>query len=228
MVSFLDEVIDELCSQEVKLAECIYILPSKRAGTFLKKIISKKLGKTILSPDVYSIEEFVEKIADLSYATQTQQLFELYKAYLESGTYEKESFESFLNWGQTLLQDINEIDRYLIDTSSLFSGLAAIQEVNHWSLRENQTSLMKNYLRFWNQLDDIYHTFNANLISQHIGHQGLVYRKASEVVIQYENQEKRPHIFLGFNALNAAESKIIQILLGNQQSKIFGTWTPTF
>src|SRR6056297_2184845 len=142
MVSFLEEVIDELYTIGVDIDQCIYVLPSKRAGTFLKKVISKKIGKTIVSPEIYSIEEFIEKVSGLSYASQTQQLFQLYKAYLEVGTYEKESFESFLNWGQTLLQDINELDRYLVDTSSLFSGLSAIQEVNHWSLQKDRTSLM--------------------------------------------------------------------------------------
>lgn len=221
MVSFLEEIVEELHKNKIDLKNCIYILPSKRAGTFLKKILSKKINKTVISPDIYSIEEFIEVIADLNYATQTQQLFELYKSYLEVGTYEKESFESFLNWGQTLLQDINEIDRYLIDSTSLFSGLAAIQEVTHWSVSDNQTSLMKNYLHFWKQLHNIYQTFNTNLINKNVGHQGLVYRKAAEAVTHYSKKETRPHIFMGFNALNTAESQIIQILLNTGGSKIF-------
>lgn len=221
MLNFLEEVIEELHNDKVAIEKCIYILPSKRAGTFLKKIISRKVGKTIISPDIFSIERFIEKIAGLSYASQTQQLFELYRAYLEVGSYEKENFESYLNWAQPLLQDINEIDRYLIDTSSLFSGLAAIQEVNHWSLAKEQTSLMKNYLHFWNQLHGIYKAFNSNLLDQQIGHQGLVYRKASEMSTQYAQNEKRPHIFLGFNALNTAESHIIQEILKDPNSKIF-------
>lgn len=221
MVSFLEEVIDELYNMGVDIDQCIYVLPSKRAGTFLKKIISKKISKTIVSPDIYSIEEFVENISGLSYASQTQQLFQLYKAYLQVGTYEKESFESFLNWGQTLLQDINELDRYLVDTSSLFSGLSAIQEVNHWSLQKDRTTLMENYLHFWKQLNQIYSTFNYNLLENEVGHQGLVYRKASEKITDYVSNTNKSHVFMGFNALNTAESNIIQTILANSNSKLY-------
>ncbi len=221
MVSFLEEVIEELHNNQVDIRKSIYVLPSKRAGTFLKKVLSKKVGKTIISPEIYSIEEFVEKISGLSYATQTQQLFELYKSYLQVGTYKKESFESFLSWGQTLLQDINEIDRYLVDASSLLSGLAAIQEVNHWSHGDKKTSLMKNYLHFWNQLYHIYSAFNSNLLKNNLGHQGLVYRKASEKIQEYINLEKRVHVFIGFNALNTSESTIIQAILNDCTSKIY-------
>lgn len=221
MLSFLEEVIEELYNEKVEIEKCIYVLPSKRAGTFLKKILSRKAGKTIISPEIYSIERFIEKIAGLTYASQTQQLFELYKAYLHVGTYEKEAFESYLNWGQTLLQDINEIDRYLIDPKKLFSGLSAIQNLNHWSLREDKTSLMKNYLHFWNQLHDIYQTFNSNLLERQLGHQGLVYRKASEMMPNYLQKEGRAHVFIGFNALNTAESNIIQEILTDPKSKIF-------
>ncbi|ASV32629.1 hypothetical protein CJ263_08910 [Maribacter cobaltidurans] len=221
MVSFLEDVIKELYNDQVDIGKSIYVLPSKRAGTFLKKVLSKKVGKTMISPDIYSIEEFVEKISGLSYATQTQQLFELYKSYLQVGTYEKESFESFLSWGQTLIQDINEIDRYLVDASSLLSGLAAIQEVNHWSHGDKKTSLMKNYLHFWNQLYHIYIAFNSNLLKNNLGHQGLVYRKASEKIQEYIDLEKRVHVFIGFNALNTSESTIIQAILNDSISKIY-------
>lgn len=221
MISFLEEVIEDLFKEQVDITECIYVLPSKRAGTFLKKIISKKIGRSIISPTVYSIEEFVEDISNITFASPTQQLFELYRAYLQVGSYEKESFESFLAWGQTLLQDINEIDRYLVNPSELFSGLSAIQQLNHWSLQDEKTDLMKNYLDFWKQLDAIYQAFNTNLLEQDIGHQGLVYRIASKKIQRYIQKENKPHILIGFNALNTAESEIIQCLLSKPKSKIY-------
>ena len=93
--SFIEEVVDDVWNIYAGIENLIFVLPSKRAGTFLKTAISKKARRTIQAPDIYSIEEFIEVVAGTSYANNTQQLFELYKAYLETGEYEKESFDSF-------------------------------------------------------------------------------------------------------------------------------------
>ncbi|MGB3149934.1 MAG: PD-(D/E)XK nuclease family protein [Maribacter sp.] len=210
MQSFIEDVIDDVWGTYNAVDNLIFILPSKRAGTFLKKALSKKADKTLQAPDIYSIEEFIENMAGISYANNTQQLFEIYKAYLETGTFEKESFDSYLNWAQTILQDFNEIDRYLVDGKKLFSGLAAVQELNHWSLSSEKTEMMKNYLDFWIHLAPLYEKFSANLLHKQIGYQGLVYRKAYENLHHYAKNESKTHIFLGFNALNTAESSILQ------------------
>ena len=221
MQSFIEEVINDLSSKFNDFEPLVFILPSKRAGTFLKKAISKQLGRTIISPLIYSIEEFIEQVSGLTYINNTQQLFELYETYLTIGEYQKESFESFLKWGQTLLQDFNEIDRYLIDGPKLFSNLSSIQELNHWSLTDEKTELMKNYLHFWNHLGAIYSAFNAKLLQENIGHQGLVYRKAAESITNYLSKNSKTHIFIGFNALNNAESKIIQAILETTDAEIY-------
>src|SRR5690606_7686550 len=113
MTTFLEEIAAQTVKDEQSLADTVYILPSKRAGTFLRNHISKILGKTSFSPKIYSIETFVEMISGLAYATTTDQLFILYKAYLQSFTGEKDSFYTFSKWAPTILQDFNEIDRYL-------------------------------------------------------------------------------------------------------------------
>ena len=225
--SFIEDVVEDVWNTHNSSSNLIFILPSKRAGTFLKKALSKKANTTIQSPDVYSIEEFIEIVAGISYANNTQQLFELYQAYLETGTYEKESFDSFLNWGQTILQDFNEIDRYLVDAKKLFSGLVAVQELNHWSLSADKTEMMENYLNFWKHLEPLYEKFTAALLAKDIGHQGLVYRKAYEHLDNYINKVEKTHIFLGFNALNNAESNILQSML-NAKSHIYWDIDPYF
>src|SRR5690606_18751842 len=120
---------------------------SKRAGTFLRKHISKTLGKTSFAPAIYSIESFVEKISGLAYASATHQLFVLYEAYLLTFQGEKEDFYSFSKWASTILQDFNEIDRYLVDTKKIFSYLSNIQEINHWYLRKEKTKMIEDYIR---------------------------------------------------------------------------------
>ncbi|MFK7811460.1 MAG: PD-(D/E)XK nuclease family protein [Maribacter sp.] len=222
MQSFLEEVIAKLKEEHHSLEDLIFVLPSKRAGTFLKNTIAKTAQRTAFAPEIYSIESFIEKISGLSYASNTQLLFELYSAYLNSAPKEEDNFFAFSKWGQTLLQDFNEIDRYLIDSEKLFSNLSAIQELNHWSLQGEKTKMMQNYLDFWNNLNQLYSNFNVILSEKGLGHQGLVYRQACKQLETYLDIHKNKiHVFIGFNALNMAESQIIQTILENSKADIY-------
>ena len=222
MRSFLEEIVNQVYSENESLEDTIFILPSKRAGTFLRNGIANSIEKTIFSPEIYSIEEFVSNISGLSSATNTQQLFELYYAYLGQNKTKQENFLDFSKWGQTLLQDINEIDRYLINTGKLFSNLSAIQEINQWYLTAEKTKMVEDYIKFWNNLEELYSAFNQRLLEQGIGHQGLIYRKAHENLETYlkANRSNR-YIFIGFNALNTAESNIIQRILETKNAEIY-------
>lgn len=222
MKSFLEEVVEEIGQKYGSFEDLIFVLPSKRAGTFLRNAFAKNSEKTFFAPNIYSIERFIEKISGLAYATQIQQLFFLYEAYLRSKSADQDNFYTFSKWGSTLLQDINEIDRYLIDAQKLFASLSDIQELDHWSLRTKKTRMMEDYLQFWYNLESLYYNFNGALLDKGLGHQGLVYRTACEELEGYlAEQSDKTFIFLGFNALNTAESKIIQHILSNSPSEIY-------
>ncbi|MEO9894138.1 PD-(D/E)XK nuclease family protein [Aurantibacter sp.] len=222
MQSFLEEVAEKVCQEYDKLENVIFILPSKRSGTFLRKALAKASKKTLFAPQIVSIENFVENISKLTTATHTQQLFELYKIHLINSNDDKTDFYSFSKWASTLLQDFNEIDRYLVDANKLFSNLTDIQEISHWSPDFEKTKMMEDYFQFWKQLKPLYHAFNKSLTSQNIGHQGLIYRKAYEKLDDYIQETiDKTHIFIGFNALNKSETLIIQKLIANPKNKIF-------
>jgi hypothetical protein len=51
-------------------------------------------------------------------------LFEFYEVYLSiTSKNNQQSFELFANWAKMLLQDFNEIDRYLLDANYVLSYL---------------------------------------------------------------------------------------------------------
>ncbi|MCM4166641.1 hypothetical protein KCTC52924_01488 [Arenibacter antarcticus] len=229
MKSFLQQLVDHLLSTYPSLDELILVLPSKRAGTVLRTTLATTSNKTLFAPKIYSIESFVEHISELETASSPEQLFTLYKAYSSITTEQKDNFSTFAKWGQTLLQDFNEIDRYLIDTKDIFSYLADIQEINHWSLQKDKSEIISNYIQFWNQLNPLYNTFNQLLKAKNLGHQGLIYRTACEQLPRYlENNSNKTHIFVGFNALNTAESFIIQEILAKTKAEIFWDSDPYF
>ncbi|HDZ14476.1 MAG TPA: hypothetical protein ENH60_06200, partial [Pricia sp.] len=84
MESFLEEIVDRIRLKYDDLEDLVFILPSKRAGTFLRNALARSTNTTFFAPDIYSIETFIEKISGLTYATQTQQLFNLYVTYRDN------------------------------------------------------------------------------------------------------------------------------------------------
>jgi len=166
MTTFIHDVLKHLQRTHQNLSDLTFILPSKRAGLFLKHEISKVVNQTLFAPQIISIEEFVEALSELKSITNTELLFEFYTTY--SALTKKEhldSFESFSKWAQILLQDFNEIDRYLIPQEKIFNYLSAIQDLKHWSLEDNKTDFVKNYLSFWNKLHHYYTHFTEHLVN---------------------------------------------------------------
>ena len=222
MQSFLEAVVAEVWKKYDNLENLVFILPSKRAGSFLKNLFASTTNRTRFAPAIYSIEQFVENLSGLTKAGNTQLLFELYKTYDEVIAGEKDSFYDFSKWGQLVLQDFNEVDRYLISTDKLFSYLSDIQELNHWYLKADKTPLMENYIRFWNNLPLLYKNYTDRLQSLGIAYQGLIYRMACVQLADYQKATKNTdHVFIGFNALNTAENYIIQEFLAENNADIF-------
>lgn len=223
MDSFLKEVISEIEKKDDNLSDLIFILPSKRAGLFLKQeLLKRNIDRTFFAPIILSIEEFITKLSGLHQIDTIQTLFDFYETYLTTHTHlDKENLEVFSSWAQTLIQDFNEIDRYCIDQKSFFSYLSSIQDLNHWYLQKEKTELIQKYISFWNNLYDYYNNFKDKLLKKKVGYQGLLYRKASENISDYIKHTKQKHILVGFNALNNAEQIIFQSMLEANVADIY-------
>ncbi len=224
MQSFLEKTVDYLHEKYGDdVSELCIVLPNRRAGLFLKTHFSKKLKKTFWSPEILATEDFVSLLAELEVADSTTLLFELYETVKQVGKRDIETFDEFSKWGQILLSDLNEIDRYLVDHKQLFGNLKDIKELEAWSLNseETLTDFQKQYLEFWKLLGEYYQNFSQRLLSQHQAYQGMAYRIVADNV--EERVGKHPWkkiIFAGFNALNKAEEEIIAKLLNADKAEI--------
>lgn len=223
MQTFLEETLSAIQKKYKDLSSLTLILPSKRAGGFLKNYLRETATETNFAPKIISIEEFIEELSDLKIVDTTELLFKSYEVYLTTNAIkEKEDFEVYASWATTLLADFNEIDRYLIDPAPFFNYLNSIQDINHWYVKDEKTPLIENYLRFWSSLHDFYKNLKSNLLLEKIGYQGMVYRKAAEDIEHYcTTHGNQRHIFIGFNALNNAEQHIFQELLETGNTDVF-------
>ena len=214
-----------------KLSDTVVILPNKRAKVFLIEAIKGQLSQTAFSPEIVSIEDFIQNISGVRSIDSIEQLFEFYEVYLSiTPSSQRQSFELFANWAKTILQDFNEIDRYLLDPSHVLSYLKDIEDIKKWGIEvENKTQLLENYIDFWKLLPNYYQSLYDHLLAKGIGYQGLIYREAVKNLNHFINTvHKKQFIFAGFNALNAAEEKIVQELLAVGQAKIYWDADQTF
>jgi len=222
MQSFIAKCLVKINANSSLISESVFVLPSKRAGVFLKKELANYYQTTFFLPKIISIEEFIEDVSGLTTSNNLETLFTFYNVYVSIIPQElKESFESFSKWGQILLHDFNEIDRYGIDAQQFFSNLSNIKQIETWSPSDEPTTLIKNYLDFWRNSYQYYDKLQTELLQNGVGYQGLVYRQASEQVESYIQNNSSHHYFLGFNALNASEETIFQALLQQKKATVF-------
>jgi hypothetical protein len=224
-LTFLDKLSAQLVSDYgAQLSGITIILPNKRARVFLLESLKKQLSDTIFAPTITSIEDFVQDVANIRTSDPIELLFEFYNVYLGLTAKDKQQpFENFANWAKTLLQDFNEIDRYLLNPKFVLSYLENIEEIEHWAVDvEKRTTMISNYLEFYKQLPVYYEAFYVHLLEKGVGYQGLIYREAVSNIDHFSNAYTGTKlIFAGFNALNAAEEKIIQHLMAQGQAKIY-------
>ena len=224
MTTFLDKLTAHLFSKYADaLNSTTVILPNKRARVFLLDKIKQQLPEFTFAPNIISIEEFVQDLAGIRPLDNIELLFSFYEVYLSlTPKTEIQDFEQFSNWAKIIIQDFNEIDRYLIKPDYVFSYLKEIEVIKRWNLEpQDKTDLIHKQIVFWEKMPEYYETFYQFLLQKGVGYQGLIYREAVNNLEFFAQQLKAEKLlFAGFNALNQAEEKIIQHLLAIDKAEV--------
>lgn len=223
METFLEKVVrftqSRYSGQEHRM---VFVGAGNRVMLFLRKYYAENLKKTTIAPEFITIETLAARISKRKELPRIHLLFELYETYCSLEKSNSDDFETFLSWGQTLLQDFNEIDQYLIDPDKIFPYVKAIKEVEHWSGADHLTDLQKKHLAFWNKLGDYYKAFREKLSQKDGVYNGMIYREVVEKMEAYaaENKDKI-FLFVGLNALTRSQEKMVQFILENTDSEVF-------
>ena len=229
MNSFISETLDTILQTTKSFENVVFVLPSQRAGVFVKQTFKNKILAGFL-PQILNIGDFVEEISEINKADSVQLLFHFYTIY--RGIEENpDTFDVFSTWAFTVLQDFNEIDQHLIKPKDIFVYLRDIHRLQKWSVKGEfkETELMKDHFSFMEKLEEFYAVFYQFLISNKIGYQGVLYREATKNVEKFisKNQHKK-YFFIGFNALNTAEEFLFQEFLSAGNSEVYWDIDKTF
>jgi len=200
------------------------VFPNRRAGLYFSDYLAQINTKIIWLPKILSITELFEHTTQLQIADSLSLNFLLYNEYIKK-TKINETFDQFYSWGDMLLNDFDEIDKYLVNTDDLFQNISSLKNIeNQFNyLTEEQIDLIKSFwknfensklskhkkdfLNIWDLLKDIYNNFISSLNKKGIAYEGMIYR---EVVTKINNNEElnipyKKIIFIGFNALTKCE-----------------------
>ena len=62
---FLEEVVDYTFKKYLDFKNLNVIFPNRRAGLYFQKALSKKINKSVWSPSVYTMEDFIQKYSKI-------------------------------------------------------------------------------------------------------------------------------------------------------------------
>lgn len=215
MAKFIDKIAQQIFEKDLPLEHLYIILPSQRAKKYLQRALFKVYKKPVFSPEIKTMNRWIQELSPFPIIENTRALFKLYDTHLAIDKQEPQTLDEFLHWGNILLSDFDEMDRYLIDSQDLFRNLANIKEIEEWSFGdvENLTEGQKKYMRFWDLLGAYYTHFNNRLSEEEECYMGSAYKNvATNIDLVFKKDKEAHFIFAGFNALSPAEISIMKQL----------------
>lgn len=215
MQRFLDKVSQHILDNYGDdIADVCVVLPNRRAGLFIKKNLPHLAGKTIWSPEIFSIEDFCHHLSGLTPADPIGLLFDFYQIHRQIEGDHAQPFDEFIQWAPMLINDFDEVDKNLVDAAVLFNYLSEAKAIEKWRPDKRQLSeTAKNYLKFYRSLIKYYDALTSRSEKTGIATEGRIYRQVAENIQAIAIELRwRKIIFAGFNALTAAEEQITKTL----------------
>ena len=126
--SFLYEVVRSLSNPNWE--EMCFVVPNKRSALHLTQTIISQLKAPTIAPEILDIDSFICSLSNMEAPPKMELLFTLYQSYCQHvDSKDRDDFVSFLGWGETLLGDLDAIDRNLLYRQEVFALLVGMQEV---------------------------------------------------------------------------------------------------
>ena len=242
-MEFLREVARTFLDREKQLEDFCFVFPNRRSMKFFQKYLGEEAGSPMISPVVMTINDFFISQSDLVSADKLKLMHVLWQVYIGLSGKDpvKNSFDDFIYWGDILLGDFDDVDKYMADAGALFSNLSDLKEIDSGFsfLEEEQVELIRRFwntfrstspsgegadrlidtqdefCRFWNLLNGVYEEFRRRLEAEGIGYEGMIYRKVADLFAQDEIpgiERYRQIVFVGLNAPNKCERFVLDRL----------------
>lgn len=219
------------------LRTCV-ILPTRRsAGVFRSAWMRTGAAKTLWLPELLTISDFAREKSGLFVPDKDVLLMKLYEVSQKHYGADQE-FQDFMFWGQMMLSDFDEIDKYCVDGSKLYTIIRDEKLIEaQFNIDEELKALLKNFwnsvgegpafekqfLQTWELLGLLYQDFRKQLLSEGMAYEGLAYSHLLQELSSKKLQLPYDEIhFLGFNAFTTIEEKLVKVL--SKQYRVHLHW----
>lgn len=232
MTPFLQQIATLFYKQYgAEVDKLAFVFPNRRTGLFFQKYLSEVADKPLFSPTILTINDLFVQLSGKQTADKINMLFMLYDIYIKhSGS--TETFDEFLYWGEMLLNDFDDVDKYLADARMLFTNVTDLREIENdfsflepeqiaairtfWSsfYPKGDSPNQEEFLAVWKILYTLYNELREALAADGKGYEGMIFREVVEYLEQ-GNSCDLPYtkvVFVGLNALSVAEECFLKLL----------------
>ena len=210
MIPFLKQVAARYLATDIE-GTC-FVFPNRRSAVFFRKYLGDLLRESgadrpMHAPQSLTINDFFYKVQGGEVTDRIRLLLELYESY--KTVYPKaEPLDEFIFWGEVILADFGDVDKFLVDAEDLFTDVADFKDiqddythlsdvqreailhfVDHFRDRNGRltvrldtddATVKARFLQVWNILYPLYLDFRARLRAQGMAYEGMVYRDLAE------------------------------------------------
>ena len=189
-----------------------FIFPNRRSMVFFRKYLSdlvRQEGRSPLRmPPTYTVNDFFCHLYGAEVTDRLRLLTRLYSLYVT--LYPKaEPLDRFIFWGDVMLGDFDDVDKYLVDARALFKNVSEFKEIqdDYSYISENQRKaisaflshfkdsgpsdgekvIKSRFLGIWNILLPLYEGFRESLRKDGLAYEGMVYRDLADRLVAGES-----------------------------------------
>ena len=216
-----------------------FVFPNRRSLVFFKKYLGGLVReRPVMEPPLLTINDFFYRVYNVRTTDKLNLLLELYECY-KALNQEAEPLDEFIFWGDVMLSDFDDVDKYLADPRGLFRNVQEFKEIedNYEYLTDTQKEAIEHFLghfrdakhldngvkgrflKIWNILFPLYQNFNQRLREKGMAYEGMVYRSLASRLKEGESvrdlldavfPETVKYVFVGLNALNECEKLLLR------------------
>lgn len=236
--TFISSLAEEIISlrNDYNYSDFTVIFPTRRAALIFKITFAQQLHHASLLPSVYSISDFIAHYTPQRIVEKKELLLQFYTIYKKH--FRETDFRTFAPWGEMILSDFDEADRYLIDHQTLFADLKSYKEIESLFQDDEQqaeqlrkffamflqepTKLQQKFAEIWNKLPLLYEELFSQLQAESKTTEGHAMNKmALSPETYFAGLNTSTTVFAGFYALTPAEKNIFEFV---QQRKGLIRW----
>jgi len=242
MMDFLERVAYELHTNHGdRMVSQRVVLPSRRAGLYLAKYLSRLSDRPRWSPVMLTVSELFQSLTELRPADTETLIFELYRVYRKRFG-EEMSFDDFWPWGEIIISDFNDIDLWLADADKLYSNILELKEIDakFGGLTDEQNEIIRGFWKsfnpgsaesearsrfrsVWQRLGPLFNDFKTAMREKGVAGDGMLCRDVAERAMAGTLKVPAGVVWhvTGLNALNSCERELFRYLRERGQARFY-------